>query len=60
VLDTNIIDNLRQAHGTETVLEKFVRMRAKDALAISTISIQELYEGTSTRLSTGTAGLRLW
>ena len=52
ILDTNvIIDHLRQATHKETVLMRIERAVTKDALAISVISIQELYEGKSTKFS---------
>jgi tRNA(fMet)-specific endonuclease VapC len=48
VLDTNIIiDHLRQPPGTDTILKKVVL--EKDELALSVLSVQELYEGKSTR-----------
>lgn len=47
VLDTNIIiDHLRQ-RSDDTVLLKIARRIAKENLAISVISVQELYEGKS-------------
>lgn len=50
VLDTNIvIDHLRRPKGT-TVLSTIVQQYPHEDLAISTITIQELYEGKSTRL----------
>jgi predicted nucleic acid-binding protein len=50
VLDTNIIiDHLRQVIGTETLLERVARAHAKDSLALSVVSIQELYESKSTK-----------
>lgn len=49
ILDTSIIiDHLRQA-GKKSSLDKLVEQAPKQSLAISTITIQELYEGTSTR-----------
>ncbi len=48
VLDTSvIIDHLRQPSGTETWLQKIAKKIAKENLAISVISVQELYEGKS-------------
>lgn len=48
VLDTNIvIDTLRQRTG-ETVLQKILGAISKTELAISMITIQELYQGKST------------
>ena len=50
VLDTDIIiDNLRKPPGTDTVLKKIVRSKLEDGLSISVLSIQELYEGRSTK-----------
>jgi len=50
VLDTSIlIDHLRQPYGTDTLLVKIAQKMAKENVAISVISIQELYEGKSTR-----------
>lgn len=47
VLDTSIvIDHLRQL-GKESVLDRLVKNIASDNLAISVITIQELYEGKS-------------
>lgn len=48
VLDTNIvIDHLRRPAGV-TVLTQFMQRHPQEELAISTITIQELYEGKST------------
>lgn len=48
VLDTNIIiDHLRQKEG-KSKLVVFSELRTNEELAISVISIQELYEGKST------------
>lgn len=48
VLDTNIlIDHLRRPTGA-SVLSQFVRKHPNEELAISVITIQELYEGKST------------
>ena len=50
VLDTNIIiDHLRQPKKKETALAKIAKQKPKEELAISMISVQELYEGRSTR-----------
>lgn len=52
VLDTSIIiDHLRQSGAKETRLMKIAKKVAKENLAISVVSIQELYEGRSTRES---------
>ena len=50
VLDTNIIiDHLRQGGKKETTLTAIARNVAKENLAISLVTVQELYEGLSTR-----------
>lgn len=51
VLDTNIIiDHLRlQDRDAESKLMTLAKARPKEALAISMLTIQELYEGRSTR-----------
>ena len=51
VLDTNIIiDHLRlQDKQAESKLMTLARTKSKEVLAISMITIQELYEGRSTR-----------
>ncbi len=50
VLDTNIIiDHLRQPGKKETHLTKIAKQKPKEELAISMISVQELYEGKSTK-----------
>ena len=50
ILDTNIIiDHLRQAPQKMSVLDKIHRQNTQRQLALSTISIQELYVGASTR-----------
>lgn len=50
VLDTNIIiDHLRQPKTRESHLVRIAKEKAKEALTISMVSIQELYEGKSTR-----------
>lgn len=50
VLDTNIIiDHLRQQRE-DSSLSKIARKYSKEDLALSIISIQELYEGKSTKI----------
>ena len=50
VLDTNIIiDHLRQSPNKETLLKSIARKTQKEDLAISVLTVQELYEGKSTR-----------
>lgn len=50
ILDTNvIIDHLRQPKTKESYLVKIAKQKPKETLAISIISIQELYEGKSTK-----------
>lgn len=50
ILDTSvIIDHLRQSGSEKTHLMKIAQRIAKENLATSIISIQELYEGRSTR-----------
>lgn len=50
VLDTNIIiDHLRQSPKKQTYLEVLVKKLKEHNLAISIITIQEIYEGKSTR-----------
>ncbi len=50
VLDTSIIiDHLRQPKEKETYLTKIAKQKPKEELAISMISVQELYEGKSTK-----------
>lgn len=50
VLDTNIIiEHLRLAKTKKSNLIKIVERKPKEVLALSIISIQELYEGRSTR-----------
>ena len=50
VLDTNIIiEHLRQPKTKESTLIKLVKKKPKEVLAISIITIQELYEGKSTK-----------
>lgn len=50
VLDTNIlIDHLRQSGKNDSILTDLIRENPKETIAISMISIQELYEGKSTK-----------
>jgi predicted nucleic acid-binding protein len=50
ILDTNIIiDHIRQTGAKETHLMKIAKKVAKENLAISIITVQELYEGKSTK-----------
>jgi predicted nucleic acid-binding protein len=50
VLDTNIIiDHLRLQGSAESKLMTLVKTKPKEVLAVSMITIQELYEGRSTR-----------
>lgn len=50
VLDTNIIiDHLRQTDSSESLLIRVVKKMTKQNLALSVISIQEFYEGRSTK-----------
>lgn len=50
ILDTNIIiDHLRQSPDKKSHLIKLAEKKPKQALAISIISLQELYEGQSTK-----------
>ena len=47
VLDTNvIIDHLRQ-QGIESILDRLVKNMSQEDLAISVLTVQELYEGKS-------------
>lgn len=49
ILDTSIIiDHLRISSSKESKLVQLVKKHPKETLAISVISIQELYEGKST------------
>lgn len=51
VLDTSIIiDHLRQQTGKETELMRIAGKVRKEDLALSVISVQELYEGKSTKM----------
>lgn len=48
VLDTDvIIDHLRERHARETALLRIAKKVPKENLAISVITVQELYEGKS-------------
>lgn len=50
IIDTDvIIDHLRLSGRKDSLLETVVRKHPKESLAISMITIQELYEGKSTR-----------
>lgn len=50
ILDTGIIiDHLRQSPGKPTFFTELVRKYPKKELVISMITIQELYEGKSTK-----------
>ena len=50
ILDTNIIiDHLRQKDSKDSYLMNIVKDYPNETLAISIISIQELYEGKSTQ-----------
>lgn len=50
IIDTNIIiDHLRQSSGGDTLLMKLVKKMPKEILCVSLVTIQELYEGESTR-----------
>ncbi len=50
VLDTSIIiDHLRQRAGTQTRLLKLNETESMQNLCISVITLQELYEGQSTK-----------
>jgi len=50
ILDTNIIiDHLRKPSSSKSELIKLVEKNPKETLALSVISIQELYEGRSTK-----------
>lgn len=49
ILDTNIIiDHLRRPQG-DTLFKKFIRENSEEELAISIVSVQELYQGESTK-----------
>jgi len=50
ILDTNIIiDHLRYSKTGESMLLRLVKKIPKEELAISVLTVQELYEGISTR-----------
>ena len=50
ILDTNIIiDHLQLSQQKESQLMRLVKSNPKETLALSVISVQELYEGISTR-----------
>lgn len=50
ILDTSIIiDHLRRSQGKRTSLMSLAGKVTKENLAISTITVQELYEGQSTK-----------
>ncbi len=50
ILDTNIIiDHLRQAKNKESHLIGIAKQKPKETLAISMVTLQELYEGKSTK-----------
>ncbi len=50
ILDTNIIiDHLRLSGNEDSQLTKVAKQKPKEVLAISMITVQELYEGRSTR-----------
>lgn len=49
ILDTNIIiDHLRRSGARKSILEKLAKEPHQEALSVSIISVQELYEGQST------------
>lgn len=50
ILDTNIIiDHLRQKDLKDTILFRMIQKRTKEIFVLSIVSIQELYEGSSTK-----------
>ncbi len=50
VIDTNIIiDHLRLTSKSESQLSRLIKKEGRDNIYLSVISIQELYEGSSTR-----------
>ena len=50
ILDTNIIiDHLRQSPGRKTLLKELVKKYNEHNLVISVVTIQEIYEGKSTK-----------
>ncbi len=60
VLDTNvIIDHLRLPKGSETALLKITGLNPGKIIAVSVISIQELYQGKSSRESAKEDDIRM-
>lgn len=50
IIDTSIIiDHLRASHKGKSVFLSFSEKHSKESLAISVITVQELYEGKSTK-----------
>lgn len=50
MLDTNIlIDHLRQPGKNASILTNLIKERSKETIAVSMVSVQELYEGKSTQ-----------
>lgn len=50
ILETNIIiDHLRRKGAGDSILSEIAKGQPKETLALSVISLQELYEGQSTR-----------
>ncbi len=50
VLDTSvIIDHLRNRRGTDSYLKKIYRQVGYEVLCVSVLTLQELYEGKSTK-----------
>lgn len=50
ILDTSIIiDHLRQKTSKDTHLMRIAKLKPKEVLGLSVVSIQELYEGQSSR-----------
>jgi predicted nucleic acid-binding protein len=50
IIDTSIIiEHLRLPNNKKSTLIKLVQQKPKEALAISVVTIQELYEGQSTK-----------
>lgn len=50
IFDTNIIiDHIRQRGSQKSSLENFATANSDEQFALSTISVQELYQGRSTR-----------
>ncbi len=53
ILDTNIIiDHLRQSKTKNSILLDLAQKKPKEILAISILTVQELYEGQSTKNKT--------